>query len=258
MNSKYLNILYTGLSSDNKALQILAGLDRINFIHFPTIEIIEHELTLDEQMKLKSPDKYDFIIFTSINSVKYFLNYFENDYSALNCKSKIVAIGQKTASLLLNNNIDVDLIPQNSSSESIDNLLTEALIKNKLILIPGSNLSKADLFNSLESKGATVDFVAIYDNIIPNNIADSLMQKVVDTNFDLFVFTSPSTYYNFLHLFNIDSSIHYFLGKTIAVIGPVTKAALEKDNIEVQIMPEDFNLISLTNEIKTYYKLNWE
>jgi uroporphyrinogen-III synthase len=256
MNNDKLNIFYTGLSSDNSALDFLISSEKVNFVHFPTIEIIEHELSLFEMEKIKNPDKYDFIIFTSINSVKYFLKYFDNNFSKICCKAKVIAIGQKTASLLLKNNIDVDLIPHSSSSESIDALLTSALINNKLILIPGSNLSKTDLFNSLESKGALVDFVAIYDNVVPENISQSFINRINLDDFDLFVFTSPSTFYNFVSIFKIENVLQFFAQKTIATIGPVTKEALQKDNLEVQIVPNEYNLTSLTKEIKNYYKLN--
>ena len=257
MNNDKLNILYTGLNSDNSALEFFINSNKVNFVHFPTIEIIEHKLSFFELEKIKNPDKYDYIIFTSINSVKYFLKYFDNNFSNMSCKAKVIAIGQKTASLLLKNNIDIDLIPQSSSSESIDGMLTTSLINKKSILIPGSNLSKADLFSSLESKGALVDFVAIYDNVVPENIPQSFIEKINLDDFDLFVFTSPSTYFNFVNIFKIENVLHFFSHKTIAAIGPVTKEALQKDNLEVKIVPSEYNLTALTNEIINYYKLNW-
>lgn len=255
MNRDKINIFYTGLSNNNSAMDCLANSDKTNFVHFPTIEIVEHELSLFELEKIKSPDKYDFIIFTSLNSVKYFLKYYDNNYSIISSKTKIIAIGQKTASLLLKNNIDVDLIPQNSSSESIDRMLTSALVNNKYILIPGSNLSKADLFNSLESKGALVDFVAIYDNVVPTGIVQKEIERYNPSDFELFIFTSPSTYYNFINIFKIKNVAQFFSNKTIATIGPVTEHALIKDNLEIKIVPNEYNLTALINEINKYYKL---
>ena len=256
MNLSKTNILFTGLGGNDSALKPLLNSNKVNFVHFPTIEIGEAKLTREEKDKIEVADSYDFLIFTSTNAVKYFLRNYKNDYSKLSCKTKIAAIGEKTASILIKNSIDVDLIPTNSSSESLDKLLKEELVHEKSILIPGSRLSKADLSNSLESKGALVDFIVIYENHIPENISAQEEENVFNTDFDLFVFTSPSTFYNFISLFNIDDVNRYFTNKIIAVIGPVTKEAIEKENLTVNIMPGEYNLNSLTTEIKNYYKLN--
>ncbi len=251
-----INILYAGLSGNDSALQSLVNLKKVNLIHFPTIEIAEAKLTREEREKIGGADNYDFIIFTSINAVKYFLQNYKNNFAKLNCKTKIVAIGKKTATVLIENSIDVDLIPSKASSGSLNELLTEKLMSAKSVLIPGSRLSKTDLFNALEMKGAMVDFIVVYENEIPKNVSKSDMEKILETNFNLFVFTSPSTFYNFVSIFNIDNIESFFTNKVIVAIGPVTKEAIEKENLRVNIMPSEYNLNSLTTEIKNYYKLN--
>lgn len=250
------NILYTGLSGNDSALQQLINSDKINFIHFPTIEIGKSELSISEKNKIKFADSYDYIIFTSTNAVKYFLQNYGGDYYTLTRKTKIVAIGDKTASLLISKNIDVDLIPKSSSSKSLNELLTENLVSTKSILIPCSRLSKVDLSTSLESKGAMVDFIVVYENLIPKNISTDLMYNILKTNIDLYIFTSPSTFYNFISIVEITDSPNYFANKLIASIGPVTTEAIEKHNVKVNIEPHEYNLSSLTKEILEYYKLN--
>ncbi len=256
MNSSKINILFTGLGVSDFSIQSLANCDKVNFINFPTIEIGKSELTREEKEKINVVENYDYIVFTSINAVKYFLHHYINDFSKLSSTTKIVAIGKKTSSLLLENGIDVDLIPTNSSSESLNKLLTEKLVSKKSILIPGSRLSKADLFNSLEMKGAMVDFVVVYENTIPKNIESDTFDDLVNTEIDLFVFTSPSSFYNFVSLFNIANVESFFANKIIAAIGHVTKSAIEKEKINVNIIPSEYNLNSLATEIKNYYKLN--
>ena len=255
MDLSKINILYTGLNNDDIVLNTLANSNKINFIHFPTIEIVESKLTIEDLSKIKNICEYDYLIFTSVNGVKYFLNQYKKNFATLNCSTKVVAIGEKTASLLLSNNIDVDLIPPNSSSESIDELLTANLINEKSILIPGSILSKTDLLNSLEKKGAMVDFIPIYENNIPQKISENSLERIKKENIDLLVFTSPSTFYNFISIFKIENPQQYFAKKKIATIGNVTKNAIEKENLHVDIVPQNFNLNSLTEAIKNYYKL---
>jgi len=256
METEKINILFTGLNGNDSALNPLINSDKTNFIHFPTIKIVAIPLTNTEEEKIRDAYRYDYLVFTSANAVKYFLQHYGDDLSNLNCKTKIVAIGKKTADLLLSNNIDVDLIPSNSSSKSIDELLTENLVYEKSVLIPGSKLSKPDLFNSLEEKGAIVDFIAIYDNLIPTNIPNNIRDYVTERKIDLFVFTSPSSFYNFIRIFEINNVQNYFTDKTIAAIGPVTEEAIVKNNLTVTIKPSEYNLDSLTKEIINYYKLN--
>lgn len=256
MNVNKINILFTGLGGNHSSLKSLANSDKVNFINFPTIEIGKSELTLKEKDKINVAGNYDYIIFTSINAVKYFLHNYRKDSSKINSYTKIVAIGEKTASVLLENNIDVDLIPASSSSASINELLSDKLVDKKSILIPGSRLSKVDLFNSLEMKGAMVDFIVVYENRILKNVENEVLDSIINAGIDLFVFTSPSTFYNFVSLFNVDDVESFFANKSIAAIGPVTKEAIGKENLEVNIMPGEYNLNSLTREIEKYYKLN--
>ena len=154
--------------------------------------------------------------------------------------------------MLINKNIDVDLIPPISSSESINQLLSENLVNEKSILIPGSKLSNSNLYNLLEAKGAMVDFIAVYENNIPNIVKPAIQKDIID----LVIFTSPSTFYNFISIFEIDNLQKYFTDRTIAAIGSVTKESIESKNLEVQIVPKEYNLVSLTKEIENYYKLN--
>ena len=88
-------------------------------------------------------------------------------------------------------------------------------------------------------------------NILKENIEDLLKQKP-----DVYVFTSPSTFYNFVSIFEINDIYNYFVNKRIASIGPVTTEAIEKHNLKVNIEPTEFNLYSLSKDILNYYKLN--
>jgi len=256
MTDKKINILFTGISGSDLGLKSLINSDKINFIHFPTIEIGKANLSVNDLNKIKFADSYDYIIFTSTNAVKYFVNLYGNDFTNFSRKTKIVAIGEKTALALIDKQIDVDLIPHNSSSNSINSLLKANLVANKSILIPCSRLSKSDLSISLESKGAMVDLIVVYENNVPQNISDSLKQNILSMEIDLYIFTSPSTFYNFVSIFEVKDIYRYFANKTIASIGPITTEAINKHNLKVSIEPSEYNLNSLSNDILNYYKLN--
>lgn len=256
MDKKKINILFTGLAKDDSALYNLANFEKCNFTNFPTIQIVGVSLTGEEQKKISAAENYDYIIFTSANAVYYFLENYKNDFSNLSYRTKIVAIGKRTALQLLSNGIDVDLIPSNSSSLKLGELLTKKIVNKKSIFIPCSDLAKVDLSNSLKSKGAYVDSVVVYKNVIPRYLTKTNIAKIDTTNMDLLIFTSPSTFHNFLQIFRIDNEKDFFKTKTIAAVGKVTKNEIEKKCLKVDIIPSEYNLNSLTAEIKNYYKLN--
>ena len=256
MNGNELNILFTGLTEKGSEINSLAEYKDVRLIKFPTIEIMPLPLSREDLNIINYAADYDFLVFTSVNAVKYFFSSFNGELTTLNRKTKIVAIGKKTAEKLMRNNIDVDLIPSASSSESIDVLLSKNLVDGKSVLIPGSKISKADLFQALVNKGAAVDFVAVYDNQLPGKVPEDIKEKTDSNFFNLFVFTSPSTFNNFIKLFEIGNPRSYFADKDIAVIGPVTERAITERNIKVAIKPDKFNLTALKNEIINFYGLD--
>ncbi len=79
-------------------------------------------------------------------------------------------------------------------------------------------------------------------------------EKLKNSNPDLFVFTSPSTFQNFLEIQNIIDPVRYFSRYDVAVIGPTTKAALEKKKVRVNIIPKEYTIDGLVNSIVDYYQ----
>jgi uroporphyrinogen-III synthase len=55
---------------------------------------------------------------------------------------------------------------------------------------------------------------------------------------------------------DISDPKNYFKDKTIAVIGPVTQRALIEHGIEPDIIPSNYSMNFLIDEIKGYYSQN--
>ena len=73
----------------------------------------------------------------------------------------------------------------------------------------------------------------------------------------MFIFTSPSTFENFLQIASKlvgTNPVKYFTGYDVAAIGPTTRAAIESRNVEVNIMPKEYTLEGLTKAIIEYYR----
>ncbi len=242
-------ILFTGLDQNRNNFDELVNVGA-EVIFFPTIKIIEERLSDSDLIKLKNSVNYDYIIFTSANAVTCFCSKIKNKFNEIiDSNVQIVVIGNKTKETAEHCGFKKISMPENSSSEELERYLSIEKTDNKKILIPGSKIANHKLRNSLSNKGALVDFVPVYNTIRNNDIESYVIEKVKNTLFDLIVFTSPSTFTNFVKIININKAKEYFAKTKIAVIGAVTKQAVEKYGLYVAIQPEKFNIKSLVQEI---------
>lgn len=251
-------VITRGVEQSESSLNIFGNLGA-NVILFPTIKIINpvsFEL-FDEAVK--NFNNFNYLIFTSVNSV----NKFSERISDLNIlldftNIKVVATGSRTAKACLENNIKVDLIPVKYNAENIiDNLKDE--IKNKNVLVPCSAIAREELVSGLTSAGANVVKTVIYEVGIPDK--DEIAEYISELNRnspDVFIFTSPSTFKNFLSILKIDNPEIYFRNTVIAAIGTTTESAIESFNVNVNIVPEVFTIEALAESVTDYFeKINF-
>ncbi|MCX6150568.1 MAG: uroporphyrinogen-III synthase [Ignavibacteriales bacterium] len=224
-------------------------------ITFPTLEITPVDDWTAFDSIIKDFSKIDFIIFTSANSVKYFSARCKELDTTLNFeKITTFAVGKKTANACEKNKIIVDIIPEEFSSAGIIDALANLRIKDKNIFLPGSEIARNELPEKLKEKGANVITASIYKVGIPaKESLDKKLALLKSAEPDLFVFTSPSTFNNFLDILNITEPKKYFNGYDIAAIGPTTKREIERHNVTVKIIPQEHTLDGLVDSIVKYY-----
>lgn len=227
-----------------------------NVIIIPTLEIVPPADWNKFDSALSHPEKIDFIIFTSVHSVEMFSQRCREIGASLNYnRTKVVAIGNKTSSYCHKNNIYVSIVPEKFSSEGVVEALSKYNLKNKIIFIPRSAIGREELPKGLEDLGAVIKSVPVYNVSIPTG--EKLQQNLEvlnSTNVDLFIFTSPSTFENFLQIADIKNPYEYFSKFDIAAIGPTTKDAIEAKKVKVKILPKEYTINGLINNIVEYYK----
>lgn len=226
-----------------------------NVIVFPTLDIVPPESWSQFDSVIMGKAKIDFIIFTSAHAVKMFVLRCKNlnlniDYS----KIIIVAVGSKTAAVCEENKIPVKIIPSKFSAEGVIEELSNYDLESKVIFIPRSAIGREELPEELEKLGGIIKTAPVYNVSIPSEekIKENL-EKLNQSEPDLFIFTSPSTFENFLLILKIKDAPNYFLKYDVAAIGPSTKSAIEKRNVRVNIMPEEFTIDGLARSIVEYY-----
>jgi uroporphyrinogen-III synthase len=226
-----------------------------NVIQFPTIKITEPESFELFDNAVKKFTDFDYLIFTSANSVKKFLKRINELKISLSFeKIKVIATGSKTADACNEKSIKVDFIPDNYSAEGIIEGIKED-IKSKNIFIPCSAIAKKELSEELSEAGANVTKVPVYDVGLPdgNEIKENV-EQLNNSKPHVFVFTSPSTFENFLTILKVKDPEIYFKDFIVAAIGTTTETAINNYGIKTDIVPKVFTMESLAEEIVSYFE----
>jgi uroporphyrinogen-III synthase len=227
-------------------------------IHFPTLDYKPIEDWSEFDSVLFNKDKIDYIIFTSANSVAFFAARCRMTNTILNFEgTKVISIGKKTSEECRINNIPVNIIPEIFSVGGIIKALSAYEIKDKIIFIPGSEIARKELPEKLKERGANVISVTTYKVCIPaQRIIDRNVELLKSAKPDLFIFTSPSSFKNFLDIMKISNPGKYFDVFKIAAIGPSTKEEIESQNLKAEIVSTEHTMDNLAEEIKNYYLSN--
>lgn len=187
MNSRP-NVLVTGLTADQYQ-------DLGHVIHQPLIEIVPIEMPDDFFKFVRFVHNYKYIIFTSRNSVKHFVEWVRSvgcETNSLN-SNIVVSIGQVTTAELRKYGIEPQLVPELDSSRGIVELFRQKGITGEEILIPRSDIALNILPDGLRSLGNNVHTITVYYTQTVKKI-----EKVDLSNIDIIVFTSPSGVKSFL------------------------------------------------------------
>lgn len=227
-------------------------------IIFPTLEIVPPSSWEEFDRIVSEHEKIDFIILTSAHAVRMYAERLAELNLEINYKQmKVIAVGSKTYSVCEKYNIPVHIIPRKFSGEGVVEALSKYDLKEKMVFIPRSALGREDLPRGLAELGAIIKAVPVYNVSLPtkDNISENI-KKLNSGKPDLFIFTSPSTFENFLQIMNINNPVNYFKNFGVAAIGPTTQSAIENKKVKVNIMPDEYTIHGLVQKVIEYYRIN--
>ena len=220
-------------------------------VAFPTIEIAPPEdwHPLDEAIgKL---DAYDWVIFTSVNGVKFFTQRLKEkgkDITVLGGK-KICAIGPRTQGELEEMGLTVTFMPTEYRAEGVAEGLKTRGIKGQKILLPRAREARKILPNALREAGGVVDEVEAYRAVRPAKSKDSL-EAILNKGIDVVAFTSSSTVRNFMELLADKTALN---GVKVVVIGPITAETVRNYGFEPHITPQEYTIPALVKAIVEHF-----
>ena len=190
-------------------------------------------------------EQYDWIVFTSINAVEFFLR--RVDELGLTLKlPRVATVGSATAVALQTRRIPIDSMPEEFTGKALAAGLGD--LSGQKVLLPRAKIGRPQIVELLREQGAFVDDIALYDTVTAVPTPDTLAQ--LQQGFDVITFTSPSSVRNFLEITNKTLPD----GAVVACIGPVTAGEAGKNGLKVVITPSEYTIDGLIQAIIDYFQ----
>lgn len=243
-----------------QASELVAGLEEMgaNCLEYSTINIepVVDYTVFDEE--LERLQEYHWILFTSLNGVKYFFKrLYEKGMDARDLKGPDVAVvGKSTADLLLQHGIQADMIPSTFTGEGLAASLLDQGVEGRNILIPRAMQAREILPETLRGAGAQVTVAPIYRNCPAQGEKEKLREEFVKGDVAMLTFTSSSTVRNFLTMLDAEDHeelLQLLAGVKIAAIGPITAKTVTDNGLHVDVMPESYTIPEMIRAIVAYY-----
>lgn len=192
---------------------------------------------------------YDWLLFTSVNGVRYFVEALDRsnlDLRAL--KAKVCAIGPATRDAVEALHLKVNLMPEEYVAESLVKAFDGEELAGKSILLPRAAVARDVVPVALTKRGARVDVVEAYRTGAPDDATDRV-RDVLSRKPHWITFASSSTVTNFVAALDKGAGRESIRGIKIASIGPITSATLRDHGIRIDAEADPHTIPGLINAI---------
>jgi uroporphyrinogen III methyltransferase/synthase len=216
-------------------------------IEMPTIEIRPAADTSALDAAIARLASYDWLIFTSVNGVRFFLDRLDASPSDLrSLPARVCAIGPATRRAVERLRLKVDLMGEEYVAESLVEAFHGIDLAGKRVLLPRAAVARDVLPAALSGLGANVDVVEAYRTTVPDNLASVAAEVFsAEPKPDWITFTSSSTVRNFVRAAGVAS----LEGVKAASIGPVTTATAKQLGVPIAVEAREFTTAGLVEAI---------
>jgi uroporphyrinogen III methyltransferase/synthase len=199
-----------------------------NIVHRRIIDCVPIDNYRKADAVLNKIAKFDWIIFTSANGIKF---GFERLYAMgvdvrVLSGVKVAAIGRATANRLTEYGILADMVPEVESSAGLLEVFDKLEMNDKKVLLLQAEVSSKELSEGLLRMNAVVEKVAVYKTV---------QTEPGDVNFDYIdqvLFTSGSTARAFARYFGkVPDDVKAYC------LGPATLNEVKKLGINAELLP---------------------
>lgn len=215
-----------------------------------TFAEIEDKHALDEA--ILSLFRYDWLVLTSQNSVRFFVARCRElgiDLKVLaGAPPSVAAVGPVTADAARTEGMAVKFVASRNTGEGLALEMREQLL-GKRILLPRSDRATAELPAALSRAGAQVTDVAAYRTLAVQAPNSAGLEEIRKGRADVITFASPSAFQSFMEQIGANA-LRNLSGRIVfAAIGPVTASAIEQAGFVAAIVAEDSSAAGLVAAI---------
>jgi len=224
-------------------------------IEFPTIDVVPPASWAELDSAIRGIETFDWIIFTSANAVKFFMERLRSLGKDLRILKgvNICTVGPKTAESLESYGLRADLIPSEFKAEGVLAALGGTKVKGKKILVPRAKKARELIPDKLREQGAEVTVATAYENVRPASDVERVRKMFEGHKISAVTFTSSSTVHNFVEILGQKEYIKMIEGVKVACIGPVTAKTAEEYGMKIDIMPKDYTIPALVDAMVEFY-----
>ncbi|SEN01150.1 uroporphyrinogen-III C-methyltransferase [Lihuaxuella thermophila] len=223
-------------------------------LEFPVIRITRPERQDLLDAALGQLSKFDWVIFTSANGVKYFfkrLIELKLDIRQMS-KARIAAIGPKTGEALTEKGLRVEVLPEEYKAEALVESLRPLVQSGQEVLLPRADIAREVLARELEKMGCRVTEVDAYDTRIGAEDATEVVRLLENGDVHVITFTSSSTVRNFVEAVRtIREDVTSLLTQSqIVCIGPITAQTAKELGVRVDAVADTYTIDGLLEAIQ--------
>jgi uroporphyrinogen-III synthase len=172
-------------------------------------------------------DRFDWIVFTSANAINAFAAALGREPDTV--EARIATVGAATQAAAQRAGFNVSLTPDRYVAEALIESFEAEKLNERRILIPSAAVTRDVVAPALRARGATVEIVEAYRNVIPETAAARAWEVFREPFPDWVTFASTSAVENLVRL----AGAHKLARVKIASIGPVTSSAVSAHGLEV-------------------------
>jgi len=217
-------------------------------VEFPVIQLMPPSDLSALDKAIHDIEHYEWILFTSVNGVRFFMKRMGEIGKGISfLRSRVGAVGPRTASVLEKYGLNVDLVAKEYTAEGLLQELGPYLKSGTRLLLPRANIARKILPEQLLEWGMEVDDVIVYETVKNSEGITAVQAKIKQGQIDMITFTSSSTVKNFCEMLDMESNPALLNGIKIACIGPITAETARSLGLQVDGIAEKSTIEDLVN-----------
>ena len=206
-----------------------------------------------------APERYGWIVFTSVNASDAFMTAFfelHPDARMLN-GPKLCVVGPGTAQRLMRYALKADLVPDEFRAEGVIAAMTRsAPLAGVRVLLPRADIGREVIAEHLRQAGALVEDVVAYRTVVAEALRagdPDVYRLMLEGEIDVVTFTSASAVRAFAAIYGEEQTADLLKQTVVAVIGPTTADAARRLGIPVAVEPSSYTVAALVEAIAAHY-----